>query len=85
MELEAELRDRGRWPSGWCSMAKLLDLLGTKTAFPVVRECLHGTARFDDFIDRPTPQPCIIAGTQATGGSTDPQSCAISGTRKTSS
>lgn len=33
-------------------MAKVLDLLSTKTAFLVLRELFYGTTRFEDFVDR---------------------------------
>lgn len=53
MEFEARLRDRAAWSIGdRCSAAKTLELLNTKTAFLVVRECFYGTSRFDDFVAR---------------------------------
>jgi DNA-binding HxlR family transcriptional regulator len=53
MEFEDRLRDRDRWTAaGACSVAKVLDLLNTKTAFLVIRECFYGTTRFEDFVDR---------------------------------
>lgn len=53
MEFEPRLRDRSRWSIGSaCSVARLLDVLSTKTAFLVVRECLFGTTRFEDFTTR---------------------------------
>lgn len=53
MEFEARLRDRTRWSTGGaCSVAKLLDVLSTKTAFLVVRECFYSTSRFEDFMAR---------------------------------
>ena len=53
MEFEKRLRDRDRWTIGdECSVSKVLDLLSTKTAFLVIRECFYGTTRFEDFIDR---------------------------------
>ena len=53
MEFEEKLRDRQRWSAGEaCSMAKTLDLLSTKTAFLVIRECFYGTTRFEDFMER---------------------------------
>jgi DNA-binding HxlR family transcriptional regulator len=52
MEFSEELRDR-QWSIGdACSVAKLLDLLSTKTVFLAIRESLFGTTRFEDFIDR---------------------------------
>lgn len=53
MEFEEKLRDRQQWTIGdACSVAKLLDLLSTKTVFLAVRESLFGTTRFEDFIER---------------------------------
>lgn len=53
MEFEEKLRDRQQWTIGEaCSVAKLLDLLSTKTVFLAVRESLFGTTRFEDFIER---------------------------------
>ena len=53
MEFEKRLRDRDRWSIGdGCSVAKVIDLLSTKTAFLVVRECFYGTTRFEDFVER---------------------------------
>jgi DNA-binding HxlR family transcriptional regulator len=53
MELEKQLQDRDRWPiGGACSMSKVLDLLSTKTAFVIIRECFFGTTRFEDFVER---------------------------------
>ena len=53
MEFEKRLRDRDRWSIGdGCSVAKVMDLLSTKTAFLVIRECFYGTSRFEDFVER---------------------------------
>jgi len=53
MEFEDQLRDRQQWTIGdACSVAKLLDLLSTKTVFLAIRESLFGTTRFEDFIER---------------------------------
>jgi len=52
MELERLLRDRSRWNADACSIGKALDLLGTKTAFLIVRECFYGSTRFDEFAER---------------------------------
>lgn len=52
MEFERLLRDRSRWNTDACSIGKALDLLGTKTAFLIVRECFYGSTRFDDFAER---------------------------------
>lgn len=52
MKLEEQLADRDRWHAEPCSVAKVLDLLNTKTAFLVLRECFYGTSRFEDFVSR---------------------------------
>lgn len=53
MEFESRLQDRSRWSaSDRCSVARLLDVLSTKTAFLAVRECFYGTTRFEDFVER---------------------------------
>lgn len=53
MEFEKRMRDRQQWSIGdGCSMAKVLDLLSTKTTFLVIRECFYGTTRFEEFMER---------------------------------
>lgn len=53
MEFEERLRDRDKWDIGdACSMSKVFDLLSTKTAFLLLRECFYGTTRFEDFVTR---------------------------------
>ena len=53
MKFEERLRNRDAWSIGdGCSAGRVLDLLSTKTAFLVVRECFYGTTRFDDFVTR---------------------------------
>ncbi|MEU1407741.1 helix-turn-helix domain-containing protein [Streptomyces sp. NPDC005728] len=53
MNFEERLRDRDPWTIGdECSAGRVLDLLSTRTAFLVVRECFYGTTRFDDFVAR---------------------------------
>ena len=46
------LADRRRWTNERCSIAAVLDVLNTRAAFLVIRECFYGTTRFDDFVDR---------------------------------
>jgi DNA-binding HxlR family transcriptional regulator len=53
MTLEGQLADRDRYRgTEYCSIAKVLDLLSTKTSFLVLRECFYGTSRFEDFVER---------------------------------
>jgi DNA-binding HxlR family transcriptional regulator len=60
MTVEDQLADRTRWRPELCSIAKVLDLLSTKTTFLVLRECFYGTSRFEDFVSRvPTSAPAL--------------------------
>lgn len=52
MQFEERLANRDQWHADPCSVAKALDLLNTKTVFLVLRECLYGTSRFEDFLTR---------------------------------
>lgn len=52
MDFERLLQDRSRWKTEECSIGKALDLLSTKTAFLIVRECFYGSTRFDEFSER---------------------------------
>lgn len=53
MTFERQLQDRDSWTAGErCSVARVLDLLSTKTVFLTVRECFYGTKRFEDFVER---------------------------------
>ena len=52
MVLGPALADRSRWTTERCSIAAVLDVLNTRAAFLVIRECFYGTTRFDDFVDR---------------------------------
>lgn len=51
MALENQLADRDRWHAEPCSVAKVLTVFNTKTAFLVLRECFYGTGRFEDFVE----------------------------------
>jgi DNA-binding HxlR family transcriptional regulator len=60
MKIENQLADRTRWRPEFCSIAKTLDLLGTRTTFLVLREFFYGTSRFEDFVNRiPTSAPAL--------------------------
>ena len=53
MRFEDRLIDRRTWSvAGQCSAGRTLDLLSTKTAFLILRECFYGTTRFEEFIER---------------------------------
>jgi DNA-binding HxlR family transcriptional regulator len=50
--LEGKLADRDSWEATRCSMAKALDVLGTRTSFLLMREAFYGSRRFDEFTRR---------------------------------
>jgi DNA-binding HxlR family transcriptional regulator len=50
--LEGKLADRDAWTADRCSMAKALDVLGTRTSFLLLREAFYGSRRFDEFARR---------------------------------
>lgn len=52
MTFDDWLADRDRWKAQQCSVALVLEILGTKATFIVLRECFYGTTRFDDFVVR---------------------------------
>jgi DNA-binding HxlR family transcriptional regulator len=50
--LEGKLADRDAWTADRCSMAKALEVLGTRTSFLLMREAFYGSRRFDEFTRR---------------------------------
>ena len=52
MKREGALADLGSWPPTRCSLALAMDVIGTKSAFLLLREAFYGTTRFDDFVRR---------------------------------
>jgi DNA-binding HxlR family transcriptional regulator len=52
MKREGALADLGSWQPTRCSLALAMDVIGTKSAFLLLREALYGTTRFDDFVRR---------------------------------
>ena len=46
------LDERGDWSMANCSIARTLDIVGTKSALLIMREAFFGTRRFDDFARR---------------------------------
>lgn len=50
--LEGKLADRDAWSADRCTMAKALDVLGTRTSFLLMREAFYGSRRFDEFARR---------------------------------
>jgi DNA-binding HxlR family transcriptional regulator len=46
------LDERDEWSTANCSVARTLDIVGTKSAMLIMREAFFGTRRFDDFARR---------------------------------
>ncbi len=52
IRLTGALDPRESWTSEACTIAKALEVVGTRSAFLILREAFYGTARFDDFAQR---------------------------------
>lgn len=50
--LEGRLSDLSSWKPEECSIAKAMDIVGTRSAILILRECYYGTTRFDGFAAR---------------------------------
>ena len=50
--LQGALADRDSWTASNCSVARTLDLVGTRSAMLIMREAFYGATRFDEFARR---------------------------------
>ncbi|WP_460721077.1 winged helix-turn-helix transcriptional regulator [Nocardia heshunensis] len=50
--MEGKLSDLGAWTPDGCSIAKAMDIVGTRSAILILRESYYGTTRFDGFAAR---------------------------------
>jgi DNA-binding HxlR family transcriptional regulator len=50
--MEEPLTDLSKWKTEECSIAKAMDLIGTRSAILILREAYYGTTRFDGFAGR---------------------------------
>ncbi|MCL2534492.1 MAG: helix-turn-helix transcriptional regulator [Nocardiaceae bacterium] len=50
--LDGFLADRTAWRATHCSIAKAMDVVGTRSAMLILREAYYGTTRFDQFAER---------------------------------
>lgn len=50
--MEGPLADLSSWQPSECSIAKALDIVGTRSAVLILREAYYGTRRFDGFAAR---------------------------------
>lgn len=52
MKLVGPLAERDRWEATHCSIAKAVDIVGTRSAILILREAFYGATRFDQFARR---------------------------------
>jgi DNA-binding HxlR family transcriptional regulator len=52
LRLTGSLDPREGWTADRCTIAKTLDVVGTRSAFLILREAFYGTTRFDEFAER---------------------------------
>jgi DNA-binding HxlR family transcriptional regulator len=52
VKLEGVLADRDAWVADDCSLAKALEVVGTRSGMLVMREAFYGAHRFDEFTRR---------------------------------
>ncbi|WP_198654052.1 winged helix-turn-helix transcriptional regulator [Nocardia aurea] len=50
--MEGPLADLSSWKPDGCSIAKAMDLIGTRSAILILREAYYGTRRFEGFASR---------------------------------
>ena len=52
LQLAGQLNPRGNWTAAACPIARAMEVVGTRSAFLLLREAFYGTTRFDDFAER---------------------------------
>jgi DNA-binding HxlR family transcriptional regulator len=52
VSMTGSLDPRSGWTADRCPIAGTLDIVGTRSAFLILREAFYGTTRFDDFAER---------------------------------
>ena len=52
VRLTGPLDPRGGWAATRCSIDRAMQVVGTRSAFLLLREAFYGTERFDDFTER---------------------------------
>ena len=74
--------DRDGWSTANCSIARTLDIVGTRSAMLIMREAFFGTRRFDDFARRVgIGEPAAAARLQGTHRGRPARANAVSGPR----
>ena len=52
LRMTGTLEPRSAWEAKRCSIAKALEIVGTRSTLLILREAFYGTTRFDDFAHR---------------------------------
>jgi len=52
LTMTGRLDPRGGWEARGCVIARAMELIGSRSAFLLLREAFYGTSRFDDFAGR---------------------------------
>ena len=60
-QLEGRLANLDDWAPRHCSLAKALDVIGTRSALLLLRESVYGVRRFDDFVRRLGLTDAVVA------------------------
>ena len=50
--LTGRLADRDSWQAEHCPIVAALDIIGTRSAFVILREAFYGASRFEQFVNR---------------------------------
>ncbi|WP_062430603.1 winged helix-turn-helix transcriptional regulator [Herbidospora daliensis] len=61
LTFEGVLADRSTWRLDDCSIAKSMEVVGTRSSMLILREAFYGTTRFDDFTRRTRIGDAIVA------------------------
>jgi DNA-binding HxlR family transcriptional regulator len=61
LTMTGALDPRGGWEAKRCPIAKALTVVGTRSAFVLLREAFYGTTRFDDFAERAALSEAVTA------------------------
>ncbi|HUB76587.1 MAG TPA: helix-turn-helix domain-containing protein [Solirubrobacteraceae bacterium] len=61
LRMTGALDPRGAWSADRCTIARALEVVGTRSAFLLLREAFYGTARFDDFVRRAQLSPPVTS------------------------
>ncbi|MGW4771475.1 winged helix-turn-helix transcriptional regulator [Nocardia sp. NPDC004278] len=60
--MEGSLADLSAWKPTECSIAKAMDIVGTRSAILILREAYYGTTRFDGFAARVGITDAAVSG-----------------------